>query len=510
MYLSVVNTPLSFAFTSQEEQGRQIYRSVVSPYGNKITAYVGQGSVPLAATSVPCIGCHGRDGVGRPEGGLIPSNITWNNLSKSYGGQSASGRNFPAYTEKSLYIALTKGLDPAGNRLDPGMPRFDVSMKEVRALISYLKRIEEEKDPGVFDDRIEVATVQPDNALGMVVTNTLNACFDDINRNGGIFGRKLALKVSKPGSADELLQEGERLLDSDTVFAAINVFTGNQDRAFNQLAQRYRTPNIGPFTQSPANDEAANKYTFYLFGGLSEKTQSLLQFAMRHLQSKENEIAYVHAGEDERPNLKNLFTAAQPLKVNVDNNLKPREYLVSPSMQNRDIEKMQEDGVKAIVFTGTGDQLLLLSRLFDQENWYPHLLLPDLSLISSIANTSQEFRNHVYFASSIVSSGHSREGLVNFLQFNERHKLGQNYIAAQVVAYTATAVLVEGLKRAGKQLNRENLIEALEGIQKLETGMVPPLSFGVSHRMGDSGAYILKVNPQSGRLELATAWQRLD
>ncbi|WP_455200231.1 cytochrome c/ABC transporter substrate-binding protein [Kaarinaea lacus] len=511
--LTVVNGTVAFAFTPLEEQGREIYRNVVSPYGNNITAYVGQASVALPATSIPCIGCHGRDGVGLPEGGLTPSNITWRNLSKSYGGESASGRRFPAYSEKSLYIALTRGLDPAGNRLDPGMPRFDVSMKEVRALIAYLKRIEEESDPGIFEDRVAVGTLQPDNNLGQVVTAVLKACFDDVNREGGVFGRKLELQVNKLKTGDALLQEGERLFDSDTVFAAISTFTAGQDRGFNQLAQRYRIPNIGPFTQTPATDEMANKYTFYLFGGESEKIQSLLQFARVHLQTRLNEIGIVYTDTGKSAQRKeSQFANAQPVKVKAKANSesKPPEYVVSDTISTDMVELMKQDGVQAVVFSGADDQVQQLARLLDQANWYPAILLPRLSILPALKNTSAAFREHVYFASSMLSSGHSREGMNSFLQFHQRHNLSRNYIAAQVAAYTAVTVLVEGLKRSGKQLTRENYIAALEAIQNLETGMVPPLSFGINRRLGESGAYVLMIDSQTGQLKPAAAWQRLD
>lgn len=510
LYLAVFNVTLVFAFTPLEEQGRQLYRSVVSPYGNNITAYVGQGSVALPATSVPCIGCHGRDGIGRPEGGLTPSNVTWNNLSKAYGGESASGRRFPAYTEKSLYIALTKGLDPAGNRLDPGMPRFDMSMQEVRALIAYLTRIEEELDPGVFEDRLVVGTLQPDNALGQVVTAVLTAYFDDINQNGGIFGRSLELQVNKLQSADDLMQQGERLFDSETVFAAINAYTANQDLAFNQLAQRYQVPNIGPFTQSPATDEPANNYTFYLFGGDYQKTRSLLQFAVQQWQLHARDIGLVIAKNADNVRLQNKLANDSPSSGKVNDKSGFRGYEMEATLSKDQIVAMQQDGVKAVVFYGNADQLQQFAQLSVEVQWYPYVLLPGLSLLQSLVNTDAAFQQRVFFASSMVASGYSKEGLHKFLQFHQRHKLSQNFIAAQVLAYTAVAVMVEGIKRTGKQLTREDYVAALEAIQNLETGMVPPLSFGVNRRLGESGAYVLMIDSQTGHLKPAVAWQRLD
>jgi ABC-type branched-subunit amino acid transport system substrate-binding protein len=48
---------------------------------------------------------------------------------------------------------------------------------------------------------------------------------------------------------------------------------------------------------------------------------------------------------------------------------------------------------------------------------------------------------------------------------------------ASLESYVAANVLVEGLRRAGKELNTEKLVEALEGIQGLDLGIGAPLGF---------------------------------
>ena len=51
--------------------------------GKSVTATLGQGSLTLPATRIPSASCHGPDGLGRPDAGVVPSDITWANLSKA-------------------------------------------------------------------------------------------------------------------------------------------------------------------------------------------------------------------------------------------------------------------------------------------------------------------------------------------------------------------------------------------------------------------------------------------
>src|SRR5690606_33092515 len=80
---------------SQEERGKRLYDKGEAAAGARVTAAVGQTSVVIPATRVPCASCHGSDGRGRPDAGVIPSNITWANLTKPYGLRHANGRSHP-------------------------------------------------------------------------------------------------------------------------------------------------------------------------------------------------------------------------------------------------------------------------------------------------------------------------------------------------------------------------------------------------------------------------------
>ena len=86
------NVTSSNELTPQEKRGQQIYLRGTSPSGQEITAVLGGGTT-VPASAMPCANCHGSDGLGRAEGGVIPSNITWEALTKPYGAETNGRRH---------------------------------------------------------------------------------------------------------------------------------------------------------------------------------------------------------------------------------------------------------------------------------------------------------------------------------------------------------------------------------------------------------------------------------
>jgi ABC-type branched-subunit amino acid transport system substrate-binding protein len=116
------------------------------------------------------------------------------------------------------------------------------------------------------------------------------------------------------------------------------------------------------------------------------------------------------------------------------------------------------------------------------------------------------FRDRVYLAYPTSPRDHSPEGRREFGEFHGRHKLIRQHLPAQIAAYTAAKVLVQGLKESGRELSREKLIEALEGLYEFTTGLTPPLTFGPNRRVGALGAYIVTVDLAKQRFASGAVW----
>jgi cytochrome c oxidase subunit 2 len=107
----------------------------------------GRGMMELA-----CADCHGRDGRGGEHvvamTAIDAPDIRWSTLTESeHGEQSTQGQgkegemDHPPYTEQTFKRAVTQGLDPAGNPLEPAMPRWNMSNQDLDDLIAFLKTL---------------------------------------------------------------------------------------------------------------------------------------------------------------------------------------------------------------------------------------------------------------------------------------------------------------------------------------------------------------------------------
>ena len=172
--------------TPQQLRGRKIYRTGEGSSGTAITALTGTEDVEVPATVLPCASCHGRDGRGRAEGGVTPSNLQWDALAKPYEVATAGGRTHPPYTMPALKRAITMGTDPAKNRLLPSMPRYRMTIADLDDLLAYLPLLGTDHDPGITDDTIRVGINAPPDARDVVI-----AYYKAINDKGGVFGRKI-------------------------------------------------------------------------------------------------------------------------------------------------------------------------------------------------------------------------------------------------------------------------------------------------------------------------------
>src|SRR5829696_1009140 len=209
--------------TAEEKRGKAFYLRGESASGQEITALMGEIDVP--ATTLTCAGCHGARGEGKTEGGVTAGTLTWSYLTKPYGHNDEGGRKHPAFSEASFTRMLTAGHDPAGNKLAVAMPIYRMPQQDMADLISYLKRIETDFDPGISDTNIVIGTLLPEqgalSGLAQSMGDVLRAYFADINRRGGIYNRNIELRIMH-GDMKSTVSNLKHLIDDEQVFAVVS------------------------------------------------------------------------------------------------------------------------------------------------------------------------------------------------------------------------------------------------------------------------------------------------
>jgi ABC-type branched-subunit amino acid transport system substrate-binding protein len=499
--------------TPPENRGKQIYVQGKSSSNREILAYMGEASIEVPGSAMPCANCHGLDGRGKPEGGVDPSDLRWESLTKPYALANPNGRKRPPYTDRGLELAITRGTDPAGNKLLPVMPRYQMSREELSDLVLYLKRLGEDRDPGISEDKIVLGTVIPTKGalagLGQAVKAATTAYFQELNSQGGIYNRRFELKfVEAADSAAATRDNVDRFLKTEQVFAMSGAFIAGSEKEILKLVEENEVPLIGPMTLLPQAGFPVNRHVFYLLSGLDGQARVLIDFAAKRSELKNSGVAVVAPQSDIRA------MVIEAIKGESQKTGLPapevERYASGHFAAEETAKKLKQSGRDAVFFLGESEEALALMKEAEKLNWFPAFYLPAAIAGSKLFEAPLGFKNKLFFSFPTTPADQTAAGTKAFRDLAEKYKLPAEHLAAQLQACSAANILVEGLKRAGRDLSRERLITALEGLDRFETGSTPPITYGPNRRIGALGAYVIMVDLEKKKFEPASGWIGLD
>jgi ABC-type branched-subunit amino acid transport system substrate-binding protein len=491
--------------TLQEKRGKAFYLRGESASGQEITALMGEVDVP--ATTLPCAGCHGNRGEGRTEGGVTAGNMSWSHLTKPYGHTDEGGRKHPAFSEPSFVRTMTGGLDPAGNKLAVAMPVYRMPQEDMANLIAYLKRIETDTDPGVTDTSIVLGTVLPEKAaisgLAQSMEDVLQAYFAEINSHGGIYNRKIELRVMY-GNSKATVTNVKHLIDDDQVFAIVSGLTAGAEDGVAGLTQEKEVPFVGPSTLLPQRALPLNRYIFYLLPGLKEQARALVTFAAKRSDTAKSHVAI--ASPD--------FDFNRGIAAAIEEQAKGRWSSVTPAYYTPErfsaaefVSEFNKKGIDTVFFLGSGPEANAVLREADAVGWTPSFYMLGSLVGRNVADTvSVKMKDRVFFAFPTVPADVSAEGAAQYTGLLQRNKLHSTHAAAQASAIAAARIMVYALERCGKDLSRERLITTLEGLYEYDTGLMPRITFGPNRRIGALGAYVVTIDPEKKLFPASAEW----
>ncbi|HKP02667.1 MAG TPA: ABC transporter substrate-binding protein [Chthoniobacterales bacterium] len=487
-------------------RGREIYENGVAADGAQIKCATGPQNTEVPAAILKCISCHNNDGRGKPEGGIYPSNIRWSELTKPYPVLMPGGRERAPYTERLLIRAMTRGLDANGNRLSSTMPRYRLSHEQASDLVAYLKELDHQHDPGVKDDSVTVGIVLPPEsihgAMSRAVRETLTAAFDEINLAGGVYGRKLlGCFVSAPlGAGAAALDE---FIAREQPFALLEPYIAGDEEAAADVIQRHRIPVIQPITLSTGWFPRKARYVFHLVSGIEGQGAALVRFARTRLDATTKPSILV---VNDRPN----DTLIAELK---------KELIPAPAIglgvadlgQIGDWNSyLREANPAAVIWLapGAGLQEFLVSA--DHEKIYPLVLAPSALAGPAIYQAPKGFTARLFLSFPILPDDQSPQGHAEFIRLAERYHFTEGDAATRHLTLSAVQLLGEALRKAGREVTRENLVMRCEQLNNFGLTQMPPVSFGADRRVGTTGAHIVGVDLEKGGLAPTAQWIECD
>jgi len=365
------------------------------------------------------------------------------------------------------------------------------------------------ENTGVTDDKIRIGILGDLTGFAAIWgSGNLSGgtmAFEEINAAGGINGRKLEyISVDSESSAPKGIAGFKRLVDQEKVFA---IFGPTSSAVGVPMLRTMAGSGVPIFISAFSSPLATNPPSKNIFrsGTLNDADQGkILANYVTRISSKRS-IAIMRQS-DEYGKTGAINVVAQLKEIG---NVKfiEEQFNASDTDFTSQLLRIRQSDADVLVVYGYPAPSAIVFRQVKQ------LSLP-LQIVGSTATTSRSYAATVgkeaVGARSMFPTKYLPEGAdVEIVKFRNAFEVRFPDLARQTrpeatdqMAYHGAKTLIEGLRRAGRDLTRETLIKALEGLRNFETGIANASTFGPDRREGNRSAYVVEVKEGLGRMIL--------
>lgn len=499
-----VAAPIGEPAEIRQQRGKQIYLTGTSQRDTELIAVLGNSKTEVPAAVLTCVNCHRYDGRGVPEGGIYPSDIAWQQLSKPYGIDGPQGTTRPPYDEAALIRAISMGIDPAGRRLNDAMPRYRMAPEDMSDLIAYLKILGTELDPGVTDEAIRIGVVLAPPRLfpemNQAARSAITAYVKDVNRRGGVYQRQLDIRfLDAPERMDQRADAVLQFVRREQVFALASSFiAGAESDLCAQLAKE-SIPLVGAETLYPQTGFPLNRFVFYLTSGLHGQVCALLNFSFQRGAEGESRVALLYPDDDK------ISEVAQDVQDSTAGTLCMRKAATGGIDAADLVTELRESGISQVISLLPPDQNLVLLQAAAGADWFPEYYVVGPISGPQLFYAPQPFDQRIFLSFPVLPS-RQPAGLQEFSRLAQTYQLSADQLAVQFEAIAGVKTLVEGLQRSGTRISRQRFVDELESLSGHRTGFSPPITFGPNRRVGAPGAHIATIDLSTKKLMTVCEW----
>ena len=367
--------------------------------------------------------------------------------------------------------------------------------------------------PGVSDSEILIgSSLALSGHAGFLGTQTLNGALsyiNHVNEQGGVHGRRIRLIAYDDGyDPPRCLANTQKLIVDDQVFALFSYVGTPTTVKILPLIEQAQIPLLGIFSGANAFREPFNRNIINIRASYYQETQEVVRHFVEDLGLTRIAVFYQYDayGFD---GLKGTELALRAYELAP---VARSSYTRGTQDIEEGLEAIMESQAEAVIMIGTFDACGKFIKQARSRGFSP--LFHNVSFVGSeeLARILGKDGNGVIISQVVPppDSLESRALLWGVVEYLERHKRAFPEDQPNLVAlegYINAKVLVEGLRRAGRNLSRARFIDAIQSIQNYSLGIANTLSFGPTNHQGLERVYFTII--QDGRLVILTDWSRL-
>ena len=337
-------------------------------------------------------------------------------------------------------------------------------------------------ETGVTDTEIKIGFWAPMTGFasyfGPSLKNGIQMVFDEVNDGGGVFGRKISV-VHEDDACDatKAVASTKKLLVRDKVFMIYGGPCAHSVTAVSNLVEKEKVP----FLMVSSAEEVVKTFHRYSFiVGMTTWTQSrlMVDFAIDELKAKRIGVIY-QTGTYGQGGGDGLLTRLKKYDMEP---VATVIHKIGDTDYNSQILKLKEGNPDVVlVFSYTKEGAMIVRQAWEKGLRTKFVLSTTGNIPGVIDLATKEAVAGRYYAINLNADLIDGPKLQEFDEIyaakfpkdfarpdfpNERDSL----------SWLCGKMIVEALKRAGKDLTREKFIDAMESLQDFDTGIFPPIS----------------------------------
>ena len=370
----------------------------------------------------------------------------------------------------------------------------------------------EVSSPGVYPNKIVIGTFQalsgPYAIIGKGMLKGMKAYFNWVNKNGGVYGRKIDLIVYDDQLNPALtVPDVKRMVEQDHVFAIVGGLGTYGCLAVMNYLEKNHVPFVYQGSGSPLLSNPPKKYIFPVQPNYNLEGRLIAKFLVKNEKKKKIAVMYMNNDIGQEG-----FTAIKDQLSKY--NLKPFisiAYNPTNSDFSSEIIKLMNVNPDSLVIYGLLTDTI---RIITQLRQYGL----DIPVVTIYPNADPAF---------IKLGGKAVEGTIltgwvpiptknnpKFTKKFEKYiKIYQETYPKQIPSSYAAAGFIAGevfthaLRLAGSHLTRDGLVKALDEFKNWNGILAQDITFTPTDREGKTSMYFMKI--ENGQFVPITGWMSL-
>jgi len=326
------------------------------------------------------------------------------------------------------------------------------------------------QQPGVTADRILLGQAAvftgPAAQLGIQMRNGVKAYIDFVNEKGGVHGRKIELVTEDDKYESSVAPTASQaLIEKHKVFALLGYVGTPTGVAHLKVTTAAKVPLVGMFTGAEVLREPMNRYVFHVRASYYDETDKIVEQVVstggKRISVFYQADAYGEAGRMGTE----IALKKRGMQIHSNGTVERNTIAVEKAVQA--IHASQPDAVVMVsAYTSCAEFIRQMKKAGSGAQFY------NVSFVGSKALADALGKEGVGVAISQVVPFPWGTGVPIVKEYQALAKKAgfADYNFSAIEGFLTAKVMVEGLRRTGKNLTREGFVDAMEKMQDVDVG----------------------------------------